>query len=1015
MRKVLLFLTSFMLFAGSASSQSPQSIYDYDIKQWTAVDGLSNNSVRAITQDRLGYLWVGTLEGLNRFDGQRFESFSTKQNKQLIGNAITHLFTDKQDYIWVGTMSGLSGLNPATLKFDRFPILGEVTDIAQVSEHEIWVAADNLFRVKDNIVSRVEEVKEPVSQILVTPEHIWVTSNKFLYKLDHNGHLEKLPLAADIAQHPIYDLQWEDGSIHLASEQGYFHVSAKGEVKRCDLPSEPGHAIYQLHHDKQGGDWASGYDKLYHRHQGQDWQIISRDELGSSTRFSDIFEDNRQNVWLGSFSDGLYRASRGKIKRILGQQNQEMMVRSLAPSSGGDLILTTTGRIGVLDKQFQYRELPLDKSLALGTIQDLQQVGDEWLLASDSGPYRYNATTGSLQPLVPELIGVKTKVIKPKRLGGYWVATNLGLFEYVNSTLKPFILNSEFESTVVTYVDEKEDKLLIGTTRGAYQFAQGRLTRLGLGTPLSNGFISAMLELKDGTLLVATVDDGLFVRHFNGQWTDVDTANGLPFEPIVTLYHHEQSGYVWASTLKGIFRFHPADIRHGENNQSVFEQVLTPYDRQLGTAPGRCCNGSGHSKVAFWQNQLWYPTLKGLVSVPVSLKVNRDEHNIPLIQQVVTNQIYAVLPEQKRLVLETGERNFSIHYTEIDFLKPLSLEFRYQLQGFDTTWHQVGSRREAIYTNLPPGTFQFVLQSRSYNQNWEVAGQNSLEIVVPRRFDETVIYRGLWLLLALFVLYGIVWLLRRNNQSREYELTKLVKQRTLELENSNIRLNELNEQLSHLTLKDTLTGLRNRRFMFEQLPKDIEHYQRNRESMLAQNKCIALIHLDLDNFKGINDKYGNSAGDSLLQQISGLLIRETRGSDYVVRYAGEEFMLVLRDVPQDLVREFAVRLNELISGDSFMLPDGRVVPVNCSVGYSVYPLELLGGQLISWEVSLQLAELALFHVKHNGRNGVATIAFDQQVDAFEFEDSNHIEAQVEKFLADGVAWFELTRMRKEPQ
>ena len=199
MRKVLLFITSFMLFAGSAYSQSPQSIYDYDIKQWTAVDGLSNNSVRAITQDRLGYLWVGTLEGLNRFDGQRFENFSTKQNKQLIGNAITHLFTDRHDYIWVGTMSGLSGLNPATLKFDRFPILGEVTDIAQVSEHEIWVAADNLFRVKDNIVSRVEEIKEPVSQILVTPEHIWVTSNKFLYKLDHNGHLEKLPLASDIA------------------------------------------------------------------------------------------------------------------------------------------------------------------------------------------------------------------------------------------------------------------------------------------------------------------------------------------------------------------------------------------------------------------------------------------------------------------------------------------------------------------------------------------------------------------------------------------------------------------------------------------------------------------------------------------------------------------------------------------------------------------------------------------------------------------------------------------------
>jgi hypothetical protein len=85
--------------------------------------------------------------------------------------------------------------------------------------------------------------------------------------------------------------------------------------------------------------------------------------------------------------------------------------------------------------------------------------------------------------------------------------------------------------------------------------------------------------------------------------------------------------------------------------------------------------------------------------------------------------------------------------------------------------------------------------------------------------------------------------------------------------------------------------------------------------------------------------------------------------------------------------------------------------MNCSIGYALYPLELLGGQLIGWEVSLQLAELALFHVKHSGRNGVSTILFDNQVDAFEFEDSNHIEAQIEKLLADSVAWFDLTHCK----
>src|SRR5690606_2451302 len=112
-------------------------------------------------------------------------------------------------------------------------------------------------------------------------------------------------------------------------------------------------------------------------------------------------------------------------------------------------------------------------------------------------------------------------------------------------------------------------------------------------------------------------------------------------------------------------------------------------------------------------------------------------------------------------------------------------------------------------------------------------------------------------------------------------------------------------------------------------------------SMLAQGKCVALIHLDLDNFKQTNDQYGYSAGDSCIQQVAGLLIRETRGSDYVVRFAGEEFVLVLRDIQTELVAEFSQRLNELVARTVFNLPDGHRTRLTCSVGYAIYPLELL--------------------------------------------------------------------------
>lgn len=995
----------FLVASPRLFSQTQQSIFDYDIKQWTQADGLSNNSVRAISQDSQGYLWVGTLTGLNRFDGQQFTLFtSNTTRRQLVSNVITKLYTDKTGYLWIGTATGLSGVNPATLKFDRYNILGEVTALVEVSDHELWVAADNLFRVRDGVVSRVDDIKETVSQVLAGPDAIWVTTARFIYRIPHYGAIEKIPLTAELAQHPIYDLVWSGDSLHFATEQGYYHLDSDLRIHRCQLPITTDGAVYQLLHDSDGADWVSTYNNLFHRHRDQSWQIVNKDALGTSTQFMDIFEDQQHNVWLASFSDGLYRASRGNIKRVVGEGQQDIVVRSVITTPDDQLVVATSSQLGILDEQWQFKPLPVKSGGHFPVVQDIEFTDDGWYLATDSGFYRYKDQ--QLETIAPALAWTKIKSVVARREGGYWLGTGEGLYQFqLPDQLKPFPLNNELESNAITFLDERAERLLIGTTRGAYQYRGQRLTRLGLGSNLYGAFITSMLTLKDGRLLVGTADDGLFVVQADKHILQFDSTNGLPFEPVVSMYQDESTGYVWVSTLKGIFRFLPERLTSLIDGNHAFEEILSPYERQLGTAPGRCCNGAGASKVANWRQQLWYPTLKGIVGVPLDLKSASSARYRPLVAEVVTEQTYQLQPEQTRLVLEVNERDVTIRYTAIDFLRPQALEFRYQLQGFDNDWRTVGNRREAIYTNLPPGQYQFVLQSRNQNQNWEMAEQTAVELVVPRRFDETMVYRGLWLVFGLLGLAGIVWLARRNTVRREVELTRLVRQRTIELETTNLRLNEANEELSLHTQKDPLTGLRNRRFLFEQLPKDIEHYQRNRDSMLAQNKCLALMHLDIDGFKAINDKHGNNAGDMVLQQISSLLIRETRGSDYVVRYGGDEFLLVLRDVPMDLVTEFAERLNELLAIENFLLPNGSSASLRVAIGYSIYPLDLLGGQLISWEISLRLAELALLHIKQNGGNAVAAIQFDRHVDAFEFEDSQHIERQVEKFLADGVAWF----------
>lgn len=983
------------------------SIYDFDIKHWNSADGLSSNSVRAVSQDQQGYLWIGTLYGLNRFDGHHFTQFSTKTSRQLASNSINKLLLDQQGYMWVGTKAGLSGFNPQTLKFDRYPILAEVTSMVQVAPDELWVAAENLFRVKQGKVSRIHSIKEAVVQMEKAGNAVWVSTARSLYKLDAQGQTQQILLPDELQQHPLYDLSWFNDSLHFASESGYFHLDEQQQVVRCTLPGADNSAVYKLFRDTSGNDWISGYNKLHHRQVGQGWQQISAEELGSSPWFSDIFEDRDHNIWMASFSEGLYRASPGKMRRVVGQGQEDVVVRSVRYSARlNSLLVATQTNVGLLKADQHFIELVNHQALGQSTVFDFYDRNNQLWLGTDNGLLLYNFDDQSISRPFKELASSAIRVVQPHAQAGLWFGGSSGLYHYDGKTLLAAPFNADLESGFVTVIEVQGQDLLIGTTSGLYWYQQDKLNRVGLGTPLFGAYITSVLTLPDQQMLIATLDDGLFIKTAQGQWQQYDSSNGLPLDPVISLWYDRDSDYVWASSLKGVFRFKPAAGGDGRPPLS-FELILSPYDRQLGTAPGRCCNGAGHSKVAKWLDQLWYPSLKGLVAVPLQLKMAPDRALQPLLQEVTGQKSYALLPDQRQLVLDMSDRNISISYSALEFIKANAIEFRYQLKGFDTEWQKVGQRREAIYTNLPPGSYQFIVQARYSSQNWTERQQLMLDLVVPRLFTETVVYKGLWLLLVVLALYGLAWLWRRNAVMQQLELSKLVRLRTAELESSNARLYELNEQLSQLTHKDTLTGLRNRRFLFEQLPKDIEQYQHNRDAMLQQGKCIALLQLDMDNFKSINDLYGNSAGDSVLQQISGLLLRESRGADYVVRYAGEQFVLVLRDVEFALVRDVALQLNQLVANAHFQIPDGRTVSLTCSIGYSCFPLELLGGQLISWEISLQLSEIALRKVKQSGRNGCATLGFDPQVDAFEFEDSGHIDVQIEKLLADGLAWFEV--------
>lgn len=374
----------------------------------------------------------------------------------------------------------------------------------------------------------------------------------------------------------------------------------------------------------------------------------------------------------------------------------------------------------------------------------------------------------------------------------------------------------------------------------------------------------------------------------------------------------------------------------------------------------------------------------------------------PIIETVTADNggeknTYSV-PEVDTLTLQTEERNLTLGYTAINFQTASEIDFRYRLVGLDGVWREANNSREANYANLPAGQFIFELQAKRRGQEWSSADTISQTLIIPKAFDETVVFRLIVVMSFILALY-IVFLFYRNQERRKQEeLERLVETRTQALISANEQLNKANDRLKLVSHSDELTGLRSRRFLFDQLPKDIEHFQSNRESLEIQGKCMALLILNLDKFSRVNDVFGSFAGDNCLQQIASLLTEQVQGADYVVRWSGDEFLILLRDMQKSAVHQFARSISHQLAGQNFVMPDGRKTKLTGSVGWAFYPLPLLGGQIISWETSIKIADIALQKAKAKKPGSVAYFSFSDNIDAFEFEDSERVAQQLESLL-----------------
>jgi diguanylate cyclase (GGDEF)-like protein len=267
--------------------------------------------------------------------------------------------------------------------------------------------------------------------------------------------------------------------------------------------------------------------------------------------------------------------------------------------------------------------------------------------------------------------------------------------------------------------------------------------------------------------------------------------------------------------------------------------------------------------------------------------------------------------------------------------------------------------------DLPPGEYVFEISGTNNAGVW--AEENAaMPFVILPRFYETTGFRLLIAALLIGLIFAGHRYQLRHLHAQRTELERVVRQRTEELRIAN-------KSLQEMTVTDPLTGLRNRRYLQAQLPVDLAFY--DRESLKPGGSDLVMVFalVDIDHFKRINDEHGHHAGDLVLQQFSKLLQDLVRNGDYIVRWGGEEFLVVFRPMQKRESTKIAERIRKAVEDKEFALERCVKISLTGSIGFVEYPLFLKQDGPMRWEDMVELADHALYYVKSRGRNGWAAV------------------------------------------
>ncbi len=843
-------------------------------------EGLSQSTVFGITQDKRGTMWFATYDGLNKYDGYNFTVYQhDEKNPNSIGSdMIRTVMTDSQGRVWVGTAEGLSLYDADRNSFHNFGHTRNeqkmiVSEVVEVNEKLLLVSVGSellLFDIEartfcNNLLNPELFTISPTT-IRRQGDHIYIGSYKglFAYNISQNT-LKTIAPELLKGKQILPVLQESPARLWIGTEgDGLFLINPQsGELIKKYTNTDAGNGrissnyVRSLALDAQSRLWVGTINSLNIYHPESDTFVTYESnpvEQGSLSQTSvrSIFMDSQGGMWLGTFFGGLnyYHPLKNRFGKIQFVPNRNSLndnvIGCIVEDAQNNLwIGTNSGGVNYYQtKANNFTHYMQKDGLGSNDIKAIciDESSNQVYIGMHAGGlsilHRASGRIETFKNLHHPTTVQSVYAISPIGNGEYWLGTLEGVVRF-NPQLKTFTpLTTEkngqpLKSTRITTVyRDSQKRLWFGTEGGLTVYKQEAdelqsISLLPAESTVTGRFINCIYESRDGYFYIGTRSGMYRFRESSREITQYTTDNGLPNNVVYGILE-DSYGKLWISTDKGLSCHQPKteSFRNFTSADGLQIQFANAYHR---SANGQMYFGGINGISTFQPERLADNPYNPAVVITQLRLFNKpvqpgDENGI----------LKKNISETPGITLTAAQSMFSLEFVVSNYIAGDHNTFAYKLEGFDKEWYYSSTQRIVSYSNLPQGTYHFLVKAANNDGKWNDTPTRLEVIILP------VWYKTWWafLLFAVAFLAATAFVFRffwmRKSMEAQLHIERIEKEQQKEVNEMKLRffINISHELRTPLTLilaplQEMLLKVDDR-WMYKQL----EHIQRNTNRLL---------------------------------------------------------------------------------------------------------------------------------------------------------------------------------------